>query len=191
MHCVYVFICTGVVCMLDALLCHRIIFLGEYTNLSPARRGTAPCPVSILGPLAFCIFADPKWPLLSFTNTQRANLSGPVLRPSADLSTFCVWHLGKGRHPRWFWIYLTWKVKVKSLSRLWLIATPWTVAHQSPPSRGFSRQEYWSGLPFSLLQGILPSSDRTWVSHIAGRRFTIWAIWGSPELSKYLEKGWS
>ena len=40
------------------------------------------------------------------------------------------------------------KVKVKSLSRLRLSATPWTVAYQAPPSTGFSRQEYWSGLPF-------------------------------------------
>ena len=37
---------------------------------------------------------------------------------------------------------------VKSLSRFWLFATPWTVAYQAPPSMGFSRQEYWSGLPF-------------------------------------------
>ena len=40
-----------------------------------------------------------------------------------------------------------WKVKVKSLSRVWLIATPWTAAYQAPPSMGFSRQEYWSGVP--------------------------------------------
>ena len=40
------------------------------------------------------------------------------------------------------------KVKVKLLSRVQLFATPWTVAHQAPPSMGFSRQEYWSGLPF-------------------------------------------
>ena len=40
------------------------------------------------------------------------------------------------------------KVKVKSLSRVRLFATPWTVAYQAPPSLGFSRQEYWSGLPF-------------------------------------------
>ena len=39
------------------------------------------------------------------------------------------------------------KVKVKSLSRVQLFVTPWTVAHQAPPSMGFSRQEYWSGLP--------------------------------------------
>ena len=40
-----------------------------------------------------------------------------------------------------------WKAKVKSLSRVRLSATPWTAAHQAPPSMGFSRQEYWSGLP--------------------------------------------
>ena len=39
-------------------------------------------------------------------------------------------------------------MKVKSLSHIRLFATPWTVAHQAPPSMGFSRQEYWSGLPF-------------------------------------------
>ena len=40
-----------------------------------------------------------------------------------------------------------WKVKVKSLSRVRLLATPWTAAYQAPQSMGFSRQEYWSGVP--------------------------------------------
>ena len=40
-----------------------------------------------------------------------------------------------------------WKVKVKSLSRVGLLATPWTAAYQAPPSMGFSRQECWSGVP--------------------------------------------
>ena len=43
---------------------------------------------------------------------------------------------------------LLFKVKVKSLTRVRFFATPWTVAHQAPLSMGFSRQEYWSGLPF-------------------------------------------
>ena len=51
-------------------------------------------------------------------------------------------------------------MKVKSLSRVQLLATPWTAAHQAPSSMGFSRQEYWSGLP--LLSGkkseIVPSA---------------------------------
>ena len=40
-----------------------------------------------------------------------------------------------------------WKVKVKSLSHVWLLVTPWTAAHQAPLSMGFSRQAYWSGVP--------------------------------------------
>ena len=40
-----------------------------------------------------------------------------------------------------------WKVKVKSLSHVRLFVTPWTAAYQAPPPMGFSRQEYWSGLP--------------------------------------------
>ena len=45
-----------------------------------------------------------------------------------------------------------WKVKVKSLSRISLLATPWTAAYQAPPSIGFSRQEYWSGVPLPSLK---------------------------------------
>ena len=45
-----------------------------------------------------------------------------------------------------------WKVKVKLLSRVQLFTTSWTVAYQAPPSMGFSRQEYWSGVP-------LPSAE--------------------------------
>ena len=40
-----------------------------------------------------------------------------------------------------------WKVKVKSLSHVWLLVTPWTAAYQAPLCMGFSRQEYWSGVP--------------------------------------------
>ena len=40
-----------------------------------------------------------------------------------------------------------WKVKVKSFSHVWLLVTPWTAAHQAPPSMGFSKQECWSGVP--------------------------------------------
>ena len=45
-------------------------------------------------------------------------------------------------------IFLVGSVKVKSLSRVRLFATPWTVAYQAPPSVEFSKQECWSGLPF-------------------------------------------
>ena len=42
-----------------------------------------------------------------------------------------------------------WKVKVKLLSCVWLLAIPWAAAYQAPLSMGFSRQEYWNGLPLS------------------------------------------
>ena len=47
---------------------------------------------------------------------------------------------------------------MKSLSRIRLLETPWTVAHQAPPFMGFSRQEYWSGLPFPF-PGDLPNPE--------------------------------
>ena len=49
-----------------------------------------------------------------------------------------------------------WKVKVKSLSHVWLFTTPWTAAFQAPLSMGFSRQQYWSGLPLPA-PGDLPN----------------------------------
>ena len=53
-----------------------------------------------------------------------------------------------------------WQVKVKSLSRVQLLATLWTAAYQAPPSMGFSRQEYWSGVPLpSPFQSGLISFD--------------------------------
>ena len=53
-----------------------------------------------------------------------------------------------------------WKVKGKSLSRVRLLATTWAAAYQAPPSMGFSRQEYWSGVP-------LPS---TWNNRLVANR---------------------
>ena len=65
----------------------------------------------------------------------------------------------QARTLEWVAIYFSnagkWKVKVKSLSRVWLLATPWTAAYQVPPSMGFSRQEYWSGVP-------MPSPVTVW-----------------------------
>ena len=66
------------------------------------------------------------------------------------------------------------KVKVKSLSRVQVFETPWTVAYQAPPSMGFFRQECWSRLPCPS-PGDLPDPEGngTRVSRIAGRRFTV------------------
>ena len=60
-----------------------------------------------------------------------------------------------------------WKVKVKSLSRAWFLATPWTAAHQAPPSMGFSRQEYWSGVPLpSPVGSTTKVNTNVWLSRI-------------------------
>ena len=56
-------------------------------------------------------------------------------------------------------------MKVKSLSRVQLFATPWTVAYKAPPSMGFSRQGYWSGLPFPSERGQLNPKGRIIVHH--------------------------
>ena len=50
-------------------------------------------------------------------------------------------------------------MKVKSLGHVQLSATPWTAAHQAPPSMGFSRQEYWSGVPLPSLKQMLLLSN--------------------------------
>ena len=65
----------------------------------------------------------------------------------------------QARTPEWVAISFSnawkWNVKVKLLSHVWPSVTPWTAAFQAPPSMGFSRQEYWSGVP-------LPSPRREW-----------------------------
>ena len=59
-------------------------------------------------------------------------------------------------------------MKVKSLSRVRLLMTPWTAAHQAPPSVGFSRHEYWSGVPLpspALQYRITPFLDLYYPEH--------------------------
>ena len=68
-----------------------------------------------------------------------------------------------------------WNMKVKSLSHVRLLVTPWTSAYQAPASIGFSRQEYWSGLPFPSPEEIPDPGIKPGSIHIVGRCFTIWA----------------
>ena len=87
------------------------------------------------------------------TTTTKSLQSCPTLCNPMDCSLpgFSVRDFLQARTLGWVAIYFSnawkWKVKVKSLSRVRLFATPWTVAYQAPPSMGFSRQEYWSGVP--------------------------------------------
>ena len=59
-------------------------------------------------------------------------------------------------------------MKVKSLSRVRLFETPWTAAYQAPPSMGFSRQEYWSGVPLPSPKTLLGQENSGHVG-ISGR----------------------
>ena len=72
---------------------------------------------------------------------------------------------------------------LRCFSHVRLCATPWTVAHQSPPSMGFSRQKYWNGLP-CLLLGDLPDPGIEPVAlmslALAGNFFTTSATWEAP-----------
>ena len=71
------------------------------------------------------------------------------------------------------------KVKVKSLSHVWLLATPWTGAYLAPLSMGFSRQEYWSGVPLpslTNLDSILKSRDITLLTKVHLVKATVFPV---------------
>ena len=68
-----------------------------------------------------------------------------------------------------------WKVKVKSLSHVWLFATPWTAAYQAPPSMGVSRQEYWSGVPLLALSKFKFCFFETFWNFF--QVFSVWVGW--------------
>jgi len=71
------------------------------------------------------------------------------------------------------------KVKVKSLSRVRLLAIPWTVARQAPPSMGFSRQEYWSGVPLPSPETYITirKIDNQWELAVWSRELKHGALW--------------
>ena len=120
-------------------------------------------------PTLFCPLSPPSanytilWYLLNFqihcnlvyasAAAAKSLQSCPTLCDPMDCSLpgFSIPGILQARTLEWVAISFSnawkWKVKVKSLSHVLLLATPWTAAHQAPPSMGFSRQEYWSGVP--------------------------------------------
>ena len=93
---------------------------------------------------------------LIFAAAAKPLQSGPTLCDPMDgsLPSSPVPGILQARTLEWVAIAFSnawkWKVKVKSLSHVWVLATPWTAAHQAPPSMGVSRQEYWSGVPLGV-----------------------------------------
>ena len=84
-----------------------------------------------------------------------------------------------------------WKVKVKLLSRVWFFATPWTAAHQAPLSMGFSRQQYWSGVPGYTVK-LLEEFPREWRCQCISPQSQFWfnltrVESGNPNFSKLLK----
>ena len=87
-----------------------------------------------------------------------------------------------------------WKVKVKSLSHVWLFATPWTAAHQASPSMGFSRQEHWSGAPSpspALWSVGLQRVGRHWVTEHASMQVLNRETWVAYSLFFWVGKEWA
>ena len=81
-----------------------------------------------------------------------------------------------------------WKVRVKSPSRVRLLATPWTAAYQAPPSMGFSRQEYWSGLPLpSPISS--PNQSQNLCSLIQHLQSNFWLIIEQNLITTWTERG--
>ena len=87
---------------------------------------------------------------LGYTYAAKSLQLCPTLCDPIDLPGSPVPGILQARTLEWVAISFSnawkWKVKVKSFSHVQLLVTPWTTAHQAPPSMGFSRQEYWSGV---------------------------------------------
>ena len=137
--------------------------LGKREGRKAAYRKVSQHPLNPLRQLIFCV---------NFTELRDAQITGKILllgvsaaaaaKSLQSCPTLCnpidgsppdspVPGILQARTLEWAAISFSnawkWKVKVKSLSRVWPSATPWTAAHQAPRSMGFSRQEYWSGVP--------------------------------------------
>ena len=112
-------------------------------------------PMFMLKLLSYILFIIPLFlPDFSFPVAAESLQSCPTLCNPRDRSPpgSPVPGILQARTLEWVAISFSnewkWKVKGKSLSRVQLVATPWTAAYQAPPSMGLSRQEYWSGVPF-------------------------------------------
>ena len=141
-----------------------IIWIREYTNVSGEENGN---------PLQYSSLENPmdrgksgglesmgvtksqtrlKWISIAAAAAAKSLQSCPTLCDPRDSSPpgSPVPRILQARTLEWVAISFSnawkWKIKVKSLSRVGLLATPWTAAYQAPPSMGFSRQEYWSGV---------------------------------------------
>jgi len=104
---------------------------------------------------------------------RREKLPTPVFWPGEFHGLYSPWHRKRSDTTKRLSLSLSIneseRKKVKSLSCVWLFAIPWTVVYQASLSMGFSRQEYWSGLPFPSPGDLPDPGIQTQVSCNAGR----------------------
>ena len=161
---IYVCVCPYTLCR---LACHKSPFLaldhislrGKRIIFFPLKYSDYFCVYSeIMGSRLFCIF----WFFCASNFCKRNICCFAAAKSLQSCPTLCdpidgsppgspVPGILQARTLEWVAISFSnawkWKVKVKSPCRARLLATPWTAAFQAPPSMGFSRQEYWSGVP--------------------------------------------
>ena len=136
---------------------------------APSHLPPHPTPLGFHRAPGWVPYAAEQLPTAAAAAAAKSLQSCPTLRNPIDSSPrgSAVTGTLQARTLEWVAISFSnarkWKVKVKSLSRVWLLATPWTAAHQAPPSMGFSRQEYWSGKWGIFWQSLHnPTSVRMW-----------------------------
>ena len=110
-----------------------------------------------------CLFRHSEVKILNLNQIFKSNYLGICLFLKSNYLGFSFF----------FFLLLSYRKKVKSLSHILLFATPWTVACQAPPSMAFSRQEYWSRLPFPSPGNLPDPGIEPRSTHIKGRRFTV------------------
>ena len=132
------------------------IYLLEWVAISFSRGSSRPgdrTRVSCIAGRHFTSWATRESPIYAATAATKSLQSCPTLCDPIDSSPpgSPVPGILQARILEWVAIFFSsawkWKVKMKSLSRVWLLATPWASAYQAPLSMGFSRQKYWSGVP--------------------------------------------
>ena len=159
------------------------IFNGEFPTPSDYRERCVQL-LRLEGEMKLCLVALPSRMLWVFCFCLVALQSQMLWLGYPCLARFCEW---------WFFLFVfdgclaqgterKKRKKVKLLSRVRLFSTPWTVPHQAPLSMGFSRQEYWSGLPFTPSgdlpdPGIKPESSVS--PALAGGFFTTSTTWAA------------
>ena len=140
-------------CLYSIMLLLLLLLLSRFSRVQPC---VTPQTAAHEAPPSLGFSRQEHWSGLPFPSTMRESevaQSCLTLRNPMDCSLpgSPIPGILQARTLEWVAISFSnawkWKVKVKSLSHVWLLATSWTAAHQAPPSMGFSRQEYWSGLP--------------------------------------------